>query len=321
MKPTQCTSSNTALSNKAAIAVIAIALSTNYILTATAFTTPDHQTQLTSTFSAHYPTLLPALFASPLNGDKKLIIELVDDTNRETLLNPPDKRPVLVDAFAPFCGPCKLLDKVLKKAQPNYLGRVDFCRWNVSDKESTSELKTMFIEKGYTLTKLPSLIVFREGEPVAVRPGFANEFQLDDWLERTLPDVLERTFDENGIKMVPSPVGMMETAGDNDTTTAEEENNEQLTEILTQVKASTVSVSFPSPLGLKARFVTERLRVTSSQRPSHKVNTEVLEDDCMDEEECFARLEETFGWQNRTVVPASEGILMPRKSGKVALEA
>ena len=170
----------------------------------------------------------------------------------------------------------------------------------------------MFIEKAYTLTKLPSLIVFREGEPVEVRPGFANEFQLDDWLERTLPDVLERTFDENGIKMVPSPVGMMDTAGDNDTTT---------TEILTQVKASTVSVSFPSPLGLKARFVTERLRVTSSQRPSHKVNTEVLEDDCMDEEECFARLEETFGWQNRTVVPASEGILMPRKSGKVALEA
>ncbi|KAL7462448.1 hypothetical protein ACHAXS_002832 [Conticribra weissflogii] len=139
------------------------------------------------------------------NTTKKLTMDLVTDSNRCTILNPTDSRPVLVDAFAPFCGPCKLLDKVLRKSQPRYVGKVNFCRWNVNDKENTVELKKFFIAEGFTLKKLPSLVLFRHGKPIAVRPGFANEFQLDDWLERTLPDHLERTFDENGVKMIPLP--------------------------------------------------------------------------------------------------------------------
>ncbi len=139
------------------------------------------------------------------NTTKKLTMDLVTDSNRFTILNPTDSRPVLVDAFAPFCGPCKLLDKVLRKSQPRYVGKVNFCRWNVNDKENTVELKKFFIAEGFTLKKLPSLVLFRHGKPIAVRPGFANEFQLDDWLERTLPDHLERTFDENGVKMIPLP--------------------------------------------------------------------------------------------------------------------
>mmetsp|Transcript_15832 Transcript_15832/g.32442 ORF Transcript_15832/g.32442 Transcript_15832/m.32442 type:complete len:274 (+) Transcript_15832:381-1202(+) len=152
-----------------------------------------------------------ALFAlvqgddSVSNTTKKLTMELVTDSNRRTILNPPDSRPVLVDAFAPFCGPCKLLDKVLRRSQTRYVGKVNFCRWNVNDKENTRELKKFFIAEGYTLKKLPSLVLFRDGKPIAVRPGFANEFQLDDWLETTLPDHLERTFDENGVKMIPLP--------------------------------------------------------------------------------------------------------------------
>ena len=145
------------------------------------------------------------LFSNFDNSDEKKVVSIhtITDDNMDTLLHPPSLRPVLVDAFAPWCGPCKLLDKVLRKAQPNYLNKVDFCRWNVNDTENTAELKKLFLESGYNLTKLPSLIVFREGKPIAVRPGFANEFQLDDFLEKTLPDVLERTFDENGVKMIP----------------------------------------------------------------------------------------------------------------------
>lgn len=154
------------------------------------------------TFSVSRTQHLP-LYLSSANGDseKKLTIEKVTDDNMAALLHPPSKRPVLVDAFAPWCGPCKLLDKVLRKAQPRYLDRVDFLRWNVDDKEKTAELKKIFIDSGHKLTKLPSLILFREGVPTVVRPGFANEHQLDFWLEQSLPDVLERTFDDNGIKM------------------------------------------------------------------------------------------------------------------------
>ena len=139
------------------------------------------------------------------------------DANSHSLLRPATdpSRPVLVDAFAPWCGPCKLLDRVLRKSQPRYVGAVDFARWNVDDAERTAGLRGLLAGRGYALSKLPSLVVFRDGSPVAMRPGFANEYQLDDFLERACPDVLERTFDEHGVKMtmigLPTMAAMMAT--------------------------------------------------------------------------------------------------------------
>eukprot|EP00804_Cyclotella_cryptica_P020324 CCRYP_014070-RA/>CCRYP_014070-RA protein AED:0.03 eAED:0.03 QI:314/1/1/1/1/1/2/522/209 len=169
-----------------------------------AFWSPSQNESIRSRCNTrHSVAHLWAINGSGGADSEKLVIEFLTDHNRDALLRPTvdPSRPILVDAFAPWCGPCKLLDKVLKKSQPRYIGKVDFVRWNVNDAENTALIKSHFIQMGYTLNKLPSLILYREGEPIAVRPGFANEFQLDDWLEKTLPDVLERTFDENGVKL------------------------------------------------------------------------------------------------------------------------
>mmetsp|Transcript_37181 Transcript_37181/g.75876 ORF Transcript_37181/g.75876 Transcript_37181/m.75876 type:complete len:286 (+) Transcript_37181:282-1139(+) len=229
--------------------------------------------------SAHH---LSKLFGSSTNEDdgvheKKLTIETVTDDNMDTLLNPSSNLPVLVDAFAPWCGPCKLLDKVLRKAQPRYLDKVEFVRWNVNDKENTVELKKMFLESGNTLSKLPSLILFREGQPIAVRPGFANDFQLDFWLEESLPDVLEKTFDENGLKMVAMP-----------------KIEEDLTAVLPERKMLADS-KIP-----KEEMLDEEESAVSSSSDEDRI-------ECNDEEACLDFLEKTV-WENRTVVPAFQGI-------------
>jgi hypothetical protein len=209
---------------------------------------------------------------------------------------------------------------VLKKAQPRYAGKVDFCRWNVNDKEGTLEIKSHFIEKGFTLTKLPSLIVYREGIPVAVRPGFANEFQLDDWLETTLPDVLERTFDENGLKMEP---GEMISATDQDSAVSSKTGTS--IEIMDEPpakgaakEASTVRRMF-SPMDFRSTVVTERLRIirkTGSESNKLELASEDVNNSdqdevptiCDDETKCWELLEETLGWENRTVTAASLGL-------------
>mmetsp|Transcript_23974 Transcript_23974/g.40827 ORF Transcript_23974/g.40827 Transcript_23974/m.40827 type:complete len:286 (-) Transcript_23974:240-1097(-) len=225
---------------------------------------------------------LSKLFGSSTNEDdgvheKKLTIETVTDDNMDTLLNPSSNLPVLVDAFAPWCGPCKLLDKVLRKAQPRYLDKVEFVRWNVNDKENTVELKKMFLESGNTLSKLPSLILFREGQPIAVRPGFANDFQLDFWLEESLPDVLEKTFDENGLKMVAMP-----------------KIEEDLTAVLPERKMLADS-KIP-----KEEMLDEEESPVSSSSDQDRI-------ECNDEEACLEFLEKMV-WENRTVVPAFQGI-------------
>ena len=232
--------------------------------------------------------------ADDIGEEKPVRIHTVTDENMETLLHPPSSpsRPVLVDAFAPWCGPCKLLDKVLRKAQPSYLNKVDFCRWNVNDAENTAELKKLFLESGYTLTKLPSLIVFREGRPVAVRPGFANEFQLDDFLEKTLPDVLERTFDENGVKMIPMfpEVAMV--------------RNEQ-------------ELAKEKSISLEAMEAEQEIIIVETAITAQQATEDGLEDgDCISPQECMERLENTI-WKHRTVVPAMNGILLPARASRV----
>ncbi|EJK76544.1 hypothetical protein THAOC_01691 [Thalassiosira oceanica] len=170
----------------------------------------------------------PSTFSSLLRATNTGIVSVTDENIDDILCGP---RPVLVDAFAPWwwvlndatlvvarsnflsppthlvppnSGPCKLLIKVLRKLQPSYDGRVDFVRWNVDDKSNT-RLKQLFVDSGYTLTKLPSLVVFRDGKPIAARDGFANEYQIDSFLERSLPDYLPRTFDDDGVK-ISAPV-------------------------------------------------------------------------------------------------------------------
>lgn len=214
----------------------------------------------------------------------KLIIETITDDNISILLSPPSSpdRPVLVDVFAPWCGPCKILDKILKKAQPHYLDKVDFCKWNVNDKENTVELKKIFLESGHTLTKLPSLIVFRGGKVEAVRPGLANEYQLDDFLERTLPDVLDRTFDAHGVKMVPLPEEAMMRKEEED-----------------RAMAASAVEAIDSPTAAAAALVEQAVKQALEE-----------EGDCTDATECWERVEQTI-WQNRTVVPALDGVLLP----------
>lgn len=112
---------------------------------------------------------------------------------------------------------------------------------------------------------------------MAVRAGFANEFQLDDFLEKTLPDVLERTFDEDGIKMIPLSKEMI---------------------VLKEEKDPLVEES-------KAVAVEETVMASSTLKQNA--------DDCKTPVECYERLEETV-WQNRTVVPAMDGILLPARS-------
>jgi thioredoxin 1 len=239
------------------------------------------------TFSVSRTQPLHKLFAGSTNGDndKKVAIETVNDDNMDDLLHPSSNRPVLVDAFAPWCGPCKLLDKVLRKAQPRYEDKVDFVRWNVNDKENTVELKKIFLDSGHTLNKLPSLILFRDGQPTAVRPGFANENQLDFWLENSLPDVLEKTFDEDGLKLLPHQ--MM--------TVATPQMQEDLSGVLPEAKMTTGSKS-----------------TTSSSSATMEDQEEDVDIKCNDETECLEFLE-TMVWENRTVVPAFHGILSREK--------
>ena len=270
-----------------------------------------------------------------LKKSTKLVIPTITDENSATLLTNPNSpnRPVLVDAFAPWCGPCKLLDKVLRKVQPDYINAIDFCRWNVNDVEGTEQLRAQFLNAGYELTKLPSLIVYRDGVPVAVRPGFANEYQIQDFLELTLPDVLERTFDEFGVKIIASTTttattttttpSAVEVAGvkekeeekeEEETCLEAKEVGREIVIVETECITAAVAADVENEEEELANIVInlrhhEQHQQLQQQQQQQQVLDDDDDDDCKTPQECYNRLEQTI-WKNRKVVPAMDGIGM-----------
>ncbi|HNQ89648.1 MAG TPA: thioredoxin [Verrucomicrobiota bacterium] len=66
--------------------------------------------------------------------------------------------PVLVDFYAPWCGPCKVIAPVLEKLAPGFAGRVEVVKINVDD---AAELVAR-----YKIMSVPTLMVFKGGEVI-----------------------------------------------------------------------------------------------------------------------------------------------------------
>jgi thioredoxin 1 len=99
--------------------------------------------------------------------------EIGTDTFQQDVLNAGN--PVLVDFYAPWCGPCKMLAPVLDKLAGEYAGRVDFLKVNVDDAQD--------LAVRYRITGVPTLLVFKDGEVVDSIVGMASAAALKTKLD------------------------------------------------------------------------------------------------------------------------------------------
>jgi thioredoxin 1 len=74
--------------------------------------------------------------------------------------------PVLVDFYAPWCGPCQMLAPALERLAEEYAGRVQFYQVNVDE---SPELAAAF-----RITGVPTLLIFQNGRPVDTLVGLAS---------------------------------------------------------------------------------------------------------------------------------------------------
>lgn len=66
--------------------------------------------------------------------------------------------PVLVDFYAPWCGPCRMIGPVLEKLAPEFAGRLEVVKINVDD--------AFDLAVRYKVSSVPTLLVFKQGEVV-----------------------------------------------------------------------------------------------------------------------------------------------------------
>ncbi|MBS1031451.1 thioredoxin TrxA [Gluconobacter cerinus] len=86
--------------------------------------------------------------------------------------------PVLVDFWAEWCGPCKMIAPALEEIGAEYQGRLKVAKVNI---DSNPEAPTQ-----YGVRSIPTLIVFKDGKPVAQQMGAMPKSQLKAWIEKSI---------------------------------------------------------------------------------------------------------------------------------------
>ena len=104
------------------------------------------------------------------------IVHVTDDNFENEVLQ--SAQPVLVDYWAEWCGPCKMIAPVLDEIAGEYEGRVKIAKLNIDDNPNTPPR--------YGIRGIPTLMLFKDGEVEATKVGAVSKSQLTAFIDSNL---------------------------------------------------------------------------------------------------------------------------------------
>jgi thioredoxin 1 len=104
------------------------------------------------------------------------IVHVTDDSFETEVLQ--SGQPVLVDYWAEWCGPCKMIAPVLDEIASEYDGKVKVAKLNIDDNPNTPPK--------YGIRGIPTLMLFKDGEVEATKVGAVSKSQLTAFIDSNL---------------------------------------------------------------------------------------------------------------------------------------
>ena len=104
------------------------------------------------------------------------ISHLTDENFEEEVLQ--SNMPVLVDYWAEWCGPCKMIAPILDSLTEEYAGKLKIAKLNIDDNQKTPQK--------YAVRGIPTLMIFKNGNVEATKVGALSKSELTAFIESNL---------------------------------------------------------------------------------------------------------------------------------------
>ena len=104
------------------------------------------------------------------------IVKLTDDAFEAEVLQ--CSMPVLVDYWAEWCGPCKMIAPILNDIADEYAGRLKVAKINIDENSETAPK--------YGVRGIPTLMLFKNGQVEATKVGALNKSQLTAFIDQNI---------------------------------------------------------------------------------------------------------------------------------------
>ncbi len=104
------------------------------------------------------------------------IIHVSDDSFAQEVLQ--SEKPVLIDYWAEWCGPCKMIAPVLNEVASEYADRIRVAKLNIDENPATPPK--------YGIRGIPTLMLFKNGEVEATKVGAVSKAQLTAFLDENI---------------------------------------------------------------------------------------------------------------------------------------
>ena len=103
-------------------------------------------------------------------------IKVTDESFSDDVLNA--DKPVLVDFWAEWCGPCKAIAPSLEELSDEMANKLKVVKINVDENPSTSQ--------AYSIRSIPALMIFKNGEKISEKMGALPKSALESWVNETI---------------------------------------------------------------------------------------------------------------------------------------
>ena len=101
---------------------------------------------------------------------------VTDDTFEQEVLQ--SASPVLVDYWADWCGPCKMISPILDEVAKEYAGRLKVCKLNIDENQQ--------VPPKYGIRGIPTLMIFKNGNVEATKVGALSKSQLTAFVDSNI---------------------------------------------------------------------------------------------------------------------------------------